>query len=117
LVFVMYGLTIRSIFFLFQHTRRETVYVWIAFPLWSIFICSVLAVFAIEYDLLPHTSGPSISQGRPVIDYFYYETIREVGGRFQSFVAMPFISGQKPGILLIMGIAKQGFGTDSAMTR
>jgi len=47
LVFVMYGLTIRSIFFFLQHTRREPVYVWIAFLLWSVFICSVLAVFAI----------------------------------------------------------------------
>ena len=75
LVFVMYGLTIRSIFFFLQHTRREPVYVWIAFLLWSIFICSVLAVFAIEYDLLPHTSGPSITQGRPLIDYLYYEII------------------------------------------
>jgi hypothetical protein len=36
LVFVMYGLTIRSIFFLLQHTRREPVYVWIAFLLWSV---------------------------------------------------------------------------------
>jgi hypothetical protein len=75
LVFVMYGLTIRSIFFFLQHTRREPIYVWMAFLLWSIFICSVLAVFAIEYDLLPHTSGPSITQGRPLIDYLYYEII------------------------------------------
>jgi Ion channel len=75
LVFVMYGPTIRSIFFFLQHTRREPIYVWIAYLLWSIFICSVLAVFAIEYDLLPHTSGPSITQGRPLIDYLYYEII------------------------------------------
>jgi hypothetical protein len=53
LVFVMYGLTIRSIFFFLRHTRREPVYVWIAFLVWSVLICSVLAVFAIEYDLLP----------------------------------------------------------------
>ena len=51
LVFVMYGLTIRSIFFFLRHTTREPVYVWIAFLAWSVFICSVLAVFAIEYDL------------------------------------------------------------------
>jgi hypothetical protein len=38
LVFVMYGLTIRSIFFFLQHTRREPVYVWIAFLVWSVFI-------------------------------------------------------------------------------
>ena len=75
LVFVMYGLTIRTIFFFLQHTRREPVYVWIAFLLWSVFICSVLAVFAIEYDLLPHTSEPSITHGRPLIDYLYYEII------------------------------------------
>jgi len=31
LVFVLYGLTIRSIFSFLQHTRREPVYVWIAF--------------------------------------------------------------------------------------
>jgi hypothetical protein len=41
LVFVMYGLTIRSVFFFLQHTRREPVYIWIAFLLWSVFICSV----------------------------------------------------------------------------
>ena len=75
LVFVMYGLTIRFIFFFLQHTRREPVYVWIAFLFWSIFICSTLAVFAIEDDLLPHTSGPSTTQGRPLIDYLYYEMI------------------------------------------
>ena len=75
LVFVMYGLTIRSIFFFLQHTRREPVYVWIAFLLWSIFICSVLAVFALEYDLLPHTSEASIMHSRPLIDYLYYEVI------------------------------------------
>jgi hypothetical protein len=75
LVFVMYGLTIRSIFFFLRHTRREPVYVWIAFLLWSVFICSVLAVFAVEYDLLPHTSEPSITHGRPLIDYLYYEII------------------------------------------
>jgi hypothetical protein len=69
------GLTIRSIVFFLQHTRREPVYVWIAFLLWSIFICSVPAVFAIEYDFLPHTSGLSITQGRPLIDYLYYEII------------------------------------------
>jgi hypothetical protein len=75
LVFVMYGLTIRSVFFFLQHTRREPVYIWIAFLLWSVFICSVLAAFAIEYDLLPHTPEPSITHGRPLIDYLYYEII------------------------------------------
>jgi voltage-gated potassium channel len=41
----------------------------------AVFICSVLAVFAIEYDLLPRTQEPSISPGRPLVDYFYYEII------------------------------------------
>ena len=75
LVFVLYGLTIRSIFSFLQHTRREPVYVWIAFVVWSVFMCSVLAVFAIEYDLLPHTPEPPITHGRPLIDYLYYEII------------------------------------------
>jgi voltage-gated potassium channel len=75
LVFVMYGLTIRSIFFFLRHTRRKPVYVWIAFLAWSVFICSVLAVFAIEYDLLPHTPEPSTKLSRPLIDYLYYEII------------------------------------------
>jgi hypothetical protein len=75
LVFVMYGLTIRSIFFFLQHTKREPVFVWIAFLLWSLFICSVLAAFAFEYDLLPHTPDSSTAQSRPLIDYLYYEII------------------------------------------
>jgi Ion channel len=75
LVFVLYGLTIRSIFSFLQHTRREPVYVWIAFFVWSVFICCILAVFASEYDLLPHRPGPSIAAGRPLIDYLYYEVI------------------------------------------
>jgi hypothetical protein len=73
LVFVLYGLTIRSIFSFLRHTRREPVYAWIAFLLWSTFICSILACFAIEYDLLPHTPEPSITHGRPLLDYLYYE--------------------------------------------
>jgi Ion channel len=75
LVFAMYGLTIRSIFHFLLHARREPVYVWFAFLFWSVFICSVLAVFAFEYDLLPHVPEPSIAQGRPLIDYLYYEVI------------------------------------------
>jgi voltage-gated potassium channel Kch len=75
LIFVLYGLTIRSIFSFLRHARREPVYVWIAFLVWSVFICSVLAVFAIEYDLLPHTPELSITHGRPLIDYLYYEII------------------------------------------
>ena len=75
LVFVMYGLTIRSVFDFLRHTRREPFFVWIAFLVWSVFICGVLAVFAIEYDLLPHTPEPSITHGRPLIDYLYFEII------------------------------------------
>ena len=75
LVFVMYGLTIRSVFDFLRHTRREPFFVWIAFLVWSVFICGVLAVFAIEYDLLPHTAEPSTTHGRPLIDYLYYEII------------------------------------------
>ena len=43
LVFVLYGLTIRSIFAFLQHTRREPFYVWIAFLYSSVFICCVKA--------------------------------------------------------------------------
>jgi Ion channel len=73
LVFVMYGLTIRSIFAFLQHRRREPFYIWIVFLLWSFFICCILAAFAIEYDLLPPTSEPSLAKSRPLIDYLYYE--------------------------------------------
>ena len=75
LVFVMYGLTIRSLFFFLRRTEREPVHVWIAFLAWSVFICSVLAVFAVEYNLLPQTPELSTKLGRPVIDYLYYEII------------------------------------------
>jgi hypothetical protein len=75
LVFVVYGLTVRSIFSFLRHTTREPVYVWIAFLVWSVFICCILAVFAIEYDLLPHAPKQSIAHGRPLIDYLYYEVI------------------------------------------
>ena len=75
LVFVLYGLTIRSVFYFFQWARREPVYVWIAYVAWSVFICSILSVFAIEYDLLPHTPEPSTTHGRPLVDYLYYEII------------------------------------------
>ena|SRR6516162_2629196 len=58
LVFVVYGLSVRSLFYFLQRARR------------SVLICSILSVFAIEYDLLPHTPEP-----RPLIDYLYYEII------------------------------------------
>ena len=75
LVFVLYGLTVGTIFSFLQHARREPVYVWIGYLAWSVFICSILSVFAIEYDLLPQTPEPSITHSRPLIDYFYYEII------------------------------------------
>jgi hypothetical protein len=75
LLFVFYGLTIHSVFSFLQHVRRQPVYVWIAYLAWSVFICCVLSVLAIEYDLLPHTPEPSTTHGRPLIDYFYYEVI------------------------------------------
>jgi hypothetical protein len=75
LVFVLYGVTIRSVFSFLRHTRREPVYVWFAYLVWSVFICSVLAVFAVEYDLLPQIPEPTITHGRPLIDYLYYEII------------------------------------------
>src|SRR5215468_927276 len=75
LVFVLYGLTVRTIFSFLQHERREPVYVWIGYLAWSVFICSILSVFAIEYDLLPQTPEPSTTHGRPLIDYLYYEII------------------------------------------
>jgi hypothetical protein len=71
-VFVLYGLTIRSLFSFLYHTRRDSAYVWIAYLAWSVFICSILSVFAIEYDLLPHT--PELYR-RPLIDYLCYEII------------------------------------------
>ena len=36
LVFVLYGLSIRTIFFFLQRTRREPVYVWIGYLAWSV---------------------------------------------------------------------------------
>ena len=75
LVFVLYGLTIRFVFSFLHHTRRDPAYVWIAYLAWSVFICSILSVFAIEYDLLPHTPELSIAHRRPLIDYLYYEII------------------------------------------
>ena len=73
LVFVFYGLSMRSIFVFLQHTQRQPFYVWIMFLMWSVIICCVLASFAAGYDLLPHASGPSLVKGRPLIDYLYYE--------------------------------------------
>jgi voltage-gated potassium channel len=51
----------------------RTYYDLIAFLLWFFLICCVLAIFAIEYYLLPHTLDPSIAPNRPLIDYLYFE--------------------------------------------
>ena len=75
LVFVSYGLTVRAIFAFLRHTRRSPIYVWMGFLLWSFFICCILAGFAIGYDLLPRTSEQPLAANRPLIDYFYYETM------------------------------------------
>ena len=75
LVFVLYGLTIRALFFFLQHVKREPVYVWIGFLVWSVFMCSLLAVFAFQYNLLPQTAAPHMTGRRPLIDYLYYEVI------------------------------------------
>ena len=74
-VFVMYGVTISRIFSFLRHARRDPIFVWIGFLLWSLFICGVLAAFAFEYDLLPRAPDPSTTQSRPLIDYLYYEVI------------------------------------------
>ena len=73
LIFVMYGLTIRSVFFFLQRLHREPFYVWIGYLVWSVFLCGILTVFALEYDLLPHVAGAL--QKRPLIDYLYYEVV------------------------------------------
>jgi hypothetical protein len=74
-VFVLYGLTIRALFFFLQHMHREPVYVWIGFVVWSVLLCSLLAVFAFQYNLLPQTTAPYMMGRRPLIDYLYYEVI------------------------------------------
>jgi hypothetical protein len=74
-VFVLYGLTLRTLFHYLQQIRREPIFVPLSYLAWSVFLCSILAVFAYEYDLLPHVSEPSATQGRPLIDYLYYEVI------------------------------------------
>jgi len=74
-IFVMYGITLRTLFHFLQQTRREPVYVWLGYLLWSLFLCCFLAVFAFEYDLLPHPPDVATTQSRPLIDYLYYEVI------------------------------------------
>ena len=74
-VFVMYGITLRTLFHYLQQTRREPIFVWLGYLLWSFFLCSVLAVFPFAYDLLPHIPDTPATQTRPLIDYLYYEVI------------------------------------------
>jgi hypothetical protein len=104
LVFVLYGLTIRSILLFLQHTRREPFYVWIMFLVWTLVICCVLAVFALEYDLLPHTSEPSLAKSRPLIDYFYYEIMTFTTVGYGDIVPLT-----APGKLLAICTALLGF--------
>ena len=74
-VFVMYGLSIRTVFHFLQHTNREPIFAWIGYLAWSFFLCCILSVFAFEYDLLPHTTDASTGQSRQLIDYLYYEVM------------------------------------------
>lgn len=75
-VFVMYGLTLRTLFHFLRQTSREPIFVWLGYILWSLLLCCFLAVFAYEYDLLPHLPDLSTTTpGRPLIDYLYYEVI------------------------------------------
>jgi hypothetical protein len=73
LIFVLYGLTIRFVFSFLQQIHREPFYVWIGYLVWSVLLCGILAVFALEYDLLPHVADSL--QKRPLIDYLYYEVV------------------------------------------
>ena len=74
-VFVLYGFSIRTVFHFLQHTNREPIFAWIGYLAWSFFLCCILSVFAFEYDLLPHTLDAPTGQGRPLIDYLYYEVM------------------------------------------
>jgi hypothetical protein len=104
LVFVLYGLTIRSIFVFLQHARREPFYVWIMFLVWSLVICFILAGFALGYDLLPHTSEPSFTKSRPLIDYLYYEIMTFTTVGYGDIVPL-----SAPGKLLAICTALLGF--------
>jgi hypothetical protein len=104
MVFVSYGLTVRTIFAFLQHTRRSPIYVWIGFLLWSFFICCILAGFAIEYDLLPHSSEQSLAGSRPLIDYFYYEIMT-----FTTVGYGDIVPHSTPGKLLAICTALLGF--------
>lgn len=74
-IFVTYGISLRTLFHYLQHTRREPVFIWAGYLLWSLFLCCILAVFAFEYDLLPHPPASSGTESRPLVDYLYYEVI------------------------------------------
>jgi hypothetical protein len=74
-VFVMYGLTLRTLFHYLSQVRREPIFVWMGYLFWSLFLCCVLTVFAFQYDLLPHLPVPDAGSSRPLIDYLYFEII------------------------------------------
>ena len=48
LVFVMYGLSLRTLFHFLQQTRREPIFVPLGYLLWSLFLCCILAFFAFQ---------------------------------------------------------------------
>lgn len=50
LVFVLYGLTIRSIFVFLQRTRRQPFYVWIMFLVWSLFMLLRCFVWVVGFS-------------------------------------------------------------------
>jgi voltage-gated potassium channel len=74
-VFAVYGISLRTLFHYLQEVRREPIFVWMGYLLWSLFLCFILAFFAFQYDLLPHVPAPSLTGSRPLIDYLYYEII------------------------------------------
>jgi hypothetical protein len=102
-VFVIYGMTLRTLFHYLQHITREPIFIWIGYLLWSLFLCSILAVFAFEYDLLPHIPDLSATQSRPLIDYLYYEVIT-----FTTVGYGDIIPSTVPGKILAMCTALLG---------
>ena len=72
----MYGISLRTLFHYLQQTRREPLFAWLGYLVWSLFLCTILAFFPFEYDLLPPIPDPApATQTRPLIDYLYYEVI------------------------------------------
>jgi hypothetical protein len=75
LVFLLYGVSLRTLFHFLQQTRREPIFIPLGYLFWSLFLCCILSVFAFQYDLLPHMAASDADQSRPTIDYLYYEII------------------------------------------